>query len=137
MGSFFVLEGGYLLIGVFALGVAGFVGTRPFVGEGKAWKKTVPFVLITMLGFIMAHYFVTTSRMADVQYRFTQGGAVICESKAVRKVAQSIIISKKLNLGWELVGDELHSPEYERGFHTARCLEYFYPNERANLPKTK
>jgi len=128
MGSFLELEGGYLIIGLFALGAAIFVGTRPFVGDGQAWKKTVPFVFITMMGFIMAHYFVTTSRMADVQYRFSQGGAVICESKAVRKVAQSIIIDPKNKQGWVLIGDEFHSPKYERGFH-ARCLEYFYPKK--------
>ena len=128
MGNFLELEGGYLVIGIFALAVAMFVGTRPFVGNGKAWKKTVPFVLTTMLGFIMAHYFVTTSRMDDVQYRFNQGGAVICESKAVRKVAQSIIIDPNKQ-GWVLIGDEFHSPKYERGFHSARCLEYFYPKK--------
>ena len=56
MQNFLQLEGGYLLIGFFALGAALFVGTRPFVGNGQAWKKTVPFVLITMAGFIGAHF---------------------------------------------------------------------------------
>jgi hypothetical protein len=79
-----------------------------------------------MLGFIMAHYFVTTSRMTDVKNRFNKGGAVICENKAVRKVAQSIIIDSNRE-NWNLIGDEFHSPKYERGFHSARCLEYFYP----------
>lgn len=129
MGSFLELEGGYLAIGLFAVLAALFVGTRPFVGGGKAWKKTVPFVMITMLGFISAHYFVTTSRIADVKYRFNQGGAVICESRAVRKVAQSIIIDPKQPQGWVLIEDVFHSPKYERGFHSARCLEYFYPNK--------
>ena len=137
MGNFLELEGGYLAIGLFALGVATFVGTRPFISDGKAWKKTVPFVFITMLGFIMAHYFVTTARMTDVKYRFNQGGAVICESKAVRKVAQSIIIDPKRQQGWILIGDEFHSPKYERGFHSARCLEYSYPKGQHNIPKTK
>ena len=129
MMNFLQLEGGYLVIGLFAMGAALFVGTRPFVGNGQAWKKTVPFVGITMLGFIMAHYFFTTSRMADVKDRFLNGGPVICESKAVRKVAQSIIIDPTNDQGWMLLGDELHSPKYERGFHTARCLEYMYPSE--------
>lgn len=111
MMNFLELEGGYLVIGLFAMGAALFVGTRPFVGNGQAWKKTVPFVGITMLGFIMAHYFFTTSRMADVKDRFNNGGAVICESKAVRKVAQSIIIDPNKQ-GWMLVGDEFHSPKY-------------------------
>jgi len=130
MSNFIELEGGYLAIGLFALLAAIFVGTRPFVGNGKAWKKTVPFVSITLAGFIGAHYWVTTSRMADVKYRFTQGGAVICESKALRKVSQSIIIDPKLPQGWVLIGDEFHSPQFQRSFHTARCLEYFYPNKK-------
>jgi len=128
MSNFFELEGGYLFIGLFAMVVALFVGTRPFISNGKAWKKTVPFVSITMLGFILAHYFVTTSRMEDVKNRFLKGGAVICESKAVRKVAQSIIIDPNQQ-GWVLLGNELHSPKYERGFHIARCLEYIYPSQ--------
>ena len=133
MMNFLELEGGYLAIGAFALAAAIFVGTRPFVGDGKAWKKTVPFVLITMTGFIMAHYLVTTNRMADVKERFNNGNPVICESKAVRKVAQSIIIDPKSTNGWTLIGDEFHSPKYERGFHSARCLEYHYPAQVNNL----
>jgi len=64
----------------------------------------------------------------DVKNRFLKGGAVICESKAIRKVAQSIIIDPNKQ-GWVLVDDEFHSPKYERGFHSARCLEYIYPSE--------
>ena len=129
MGSFLELEGGYLAIGAFAVLAALFVGTRPFVGRGRAWKKTVPFVMITMLGFISAHYFVTTARMSDVKDRFNKGGAVICESRAVRKVAQSIIIDPAKPQGWVLDGDIFKSPQFSRIFHTARCLEYFYPNK--------
>jgi hypothetical protein len=82
------LEGGYLLISLFIIGVAFFVGTRPFIGNGKTWKKTVPFAVVIMSFFIGTHFLVTTSRMADVKDRFNSGGAVICESKAIRKVAQ-------------------------------------------------
>ncbi|MCK5110104.1 MAG: hypothetical protein KAQ94_01195 [Arcobacteraceae bacterium] len=135
MENFLELEGGYLAIGAFALGAAIFVGTRPFVGNGQAWKKTVPFILITMAGFISAHYWVTTSRMADVKQRFISGGPVICESKAVRKVAQSIIIDPKSSQNWTLIEDEFHSPEFERGFHSARCLEYFYPTKNNIIKK--
>jgi hypothetical protein len=67
--------------------------------------------------------------MADVKDRFNSGGAVICESKAQRKVAQSIIIDPKKPQGWMLVGDEFRSPKYERGFYSARCLEFYYPSE--------
>ncbi len=135
MTNFLELEGGYLLIGLFALGAATFVGTRPFVGSGQAWKKTVPFVLITMAGFIGAHYWVTTSRMADVKTRFMKGGAVICESKAQRKVQQSIIIDPNKEQGWILIGDEFHSQKFERAFHSARCLEYFYPTKNNIIKK--
>ena len=135
MGNFLELEGGYLVIGLFALCAAIFVGTRPFVGNGQAWKKTVPFILITMTGFIGAHYWVTTSRMADVKERFIKGEAVICESKAQRKVQQSIIIDPKRPQNWTLIGDEFHSPEFTRSFHSARCLEYFYPTKEDIITK--
>ena len=130
MGSFLELEAGYLGIGLFAMIIALFVGTRPFVADGKAWKKLVPFVTITTAGFITAHFLVTTSRMSDVKERFTKGEAVICESRAVRKVAQSIIIDPKKPQGWILEGDIFKSPKFERVFHTARCLEYFYPSKK-------
>ena len=133
MGNFFELEGAYLVIGLFALLAAAFVGTRPFVGNGQAWKKTVPFVMITITGFITAHYFMTSFRMIDVKERFTNGGAVICESKAKRKVSQSIVIDPKLPEGWLLIGDEFHSTKFERGFHSARCLEYTYPAKKVKV----
>lgn len=128
MSKFFELEGGYLVIGLFILLATIYVTTRPFVGGGKAWKKGVPFVLFGLSGFIFAHFFVTTNRMDDVKYRFNNGGPVICESRAIRKVAQSIIIDpNNHHQQWVLEGDVFKSPEYERAFHSARCLEYFYP----------
>ena len=133
MDKFLELEGGYLAIGLFILVVTVFVTTRPFVGGGKAWKKGVPFVLFGLAGFITAHYVVTTSRMADVKNRFLNGGAVICESRAVRKVAQSIIIDPAKPQGWRLEGDVFVSPAYSRGFHSARCLEYYYPQQNKDI----
>ncbi len=127
MNNFIQLEGGYLLIGLFALGVAIFVGTRPFISNGNAWKKTVPITLGVILIFVFGHYIMTTNRMAKVQKRFNNGGAVICESKALRKVSQSIIIDKSKNNTWVLQNDMFVSPEYVRGFYSARCLEYYYP----------
>jgi hypothetical protein len=129
MKNFLQLEGGYLIIALFAIAVVIFVGTRPFVGNGQAWKKLVPFVLITVFGFIMVHYFVTINRMVDVKNRFETGGAIICENKAIRKIAQSIIINPKKPQGWIIVGDELQSPKYNRNFHISRCLEYYYPTK--------
>ncbi len=127
MEKFLELEGGYLGIGLFILLATIFVTTRPFVGGGKAWKKGVPFVLFGVAGFILSHYFVTTSRMDDVKTRFQNGNPVICENRAIRKVAQSIIIDPKKPQGWVLEGDVFKSPEYSRAFHSARCLEYHYP----------
>ena len=129
MNNFLELEVGYLVIGVFIILVTLFVGTRPFVGNGQAWKKIVPISALVMFIFISAHYYVTTSRMSDVKYRFNHGGAIICESKALRKVAQSIIIDPKKPQGWILVGNKFKSPQFQREFYTARCLEYFYPNK--------
>jgi len=126
MQSFFELEGGYLFIGLFILGVSFFVGTREFVGNGKAWKRIVPLTLISIFGFISVHYFTTTSRMSEVKNHFNSGGAVICESKAVRKVAQTIIIDPKSSQNWILIGDIFHSSEFSRGFHSARCLVHKY-----------
>jgi len=124
MLRFFQLEGGYLFIGLFALGVAIFVGTRPFISNGQAWKKTVPFILITISGFIGTHFIVTTTRISDVKKQFNSGGSVICESKALRKVAQTIIINPKSSQNWTIKDDEFSSAEFTRNFHIARCLVY-------------
>ena len=126
MSTFFELEAGHLLIGLFILMVALFVGTREFVGNGKAWKKVVPLTLISIFGFISVHFFTTNSRMSEVKSYFNSGGAVICESKAVRKVAQTIIIDPKSTQNWVLIDNMFHSPEFSRGFHSSRCLVHKY-----------
>ena len=137
MSKFLELEGGYLAIGLFVMLVALYVTTRPFVGGGQAWKRALPLVFAAVMGFISVHYFSTTSRMSDVKKRFLNGKAVICESRAVRKVAQSVIIDPKSIQNWILVGDVFESHEYTRGFHSARCLEYTYPNQqnKQTVPK--
>ncbi len=84
IGKFLELEGGYLAIGIFVILIALFVGTRSFISEGKAWKKIVPITFFVVSGLILSHYFVTISRMDDVKTRFTQGGAIICESRMLR-----------------------------------------------------
>ena len=136
MGKFLELEGGYLVIALFILVVTTFVTTRDFVGDGKAWKKAVPLVGSVLLGFILSHYFFTVDRMESVKERFKSGGAVICESRMIRKVAQSIIIDPKKPQGWVLEGDEFKSPLYSRVFHSARCLIYRNPEEKKQtIPK--
>ncbi len=124
MMKFLELEAGYLVIGLFIVGVTIFVWTRPFVAGGKAWKKAVVFVLFGMAGFILAHYFVTTNRMENVKTWFKDGKPVICENRAIRKVAQSVIIDPKGGQKWSLEDDIFVSPLHSRPFHTARCLQY-------------
>ena len=120
--KFLELEGAYLVIGAFILIVTTFVTTRPFVGK-NAFKIGFPGVFIILSFFIIAHYIVTTNRMETVQNRFAEGKPVICENRAQRKVAQSVIIIERL--GWSLKNDVFTNPAYVRGFHSARCLELF------------
>jgi hypothetical protein len=117
--KFFILEGGYLIVAVFILLVTIFVTTRPFMPKG-ALKKGVGIVSLILAFFIGAHFYITTSRMAEVQKAFEEGKPVICESRMLRKAAQSIIISKEHD--WRIEGDMFVSPHYNRPFHTARCI---------------
>lgn len=121
MELFFQLEAGYLGIALFALLVTIFVTTRPFVAKG-AWKKGVTFVSISITGFIGVHYFVTLDRINDVEAAFKNNKKVICESRMIRKVAQSVTIEKSND--WSLDNHIFSSPNYSRGFFSARCIEY-------------
>jgi hypothetical protein len=58
--------------------------------------------------------------MAKVQKAFYEGKNIICESKTLRKASRTITIKQKG--GWSLDGDIFVSPEYERDFHTSRCI---------------
>lgn len=118
--QFLELEGGYLVIGIFILVVTAFVTTRSFMSK-SSFKLGMSIVGGLLGVLILAHYFVTTQRMQTVKTAFSEGKNVICESKVIRKVAQSLVINQKL--GWELKGDEFVSSQYERAFHTARCIE--------------
>ncbi len=121
MQKFFYLEGGYLILAFAILLVTFFVTTRPFMGKG-AVKKGVGSVAAILAFAIGTHYFVTTNRMAEVREAFNRGEKIICESRMIRKGAQSIILSK--NLGWKLEGDYFISDVYSRPFFTARCIIY-------------
>jgi hypothetical protein len=121
MKTFFYLEGGYLILVAVILAVTLFVTTRPFMKKG-AVKKGMVGVGSVLLLFVVAHYMVTTSRMAEVKEAFEAGKKIICESRMIRKGAQSLILSK--DNGWELDGDYFRSPMYTRPFFTARCLVY-------------
>lgn len=122
MNSFITLEGGYLVIAAFILAVTAFVTTRPFMAKG-AFKKGMIIVSVFLTVAILAHFYVTTKRMDSVKTAFEAGKVIICESRATRKVAQTILVDKSKN--WRLEGDIFYSDEYTRGFHSARCLVHY------------
>ncbi len=119
MEKFLELEGGYLVIAFVILAVTLFVTTRPFFTK-SAIKKGMLSVTLFLALAIGLHYKITTDRMAEVKLAFSEGKTVICESRATRKVAQSVDIDKSRE--WVLEGDIFSSPNYSRPFHSARCL---------------
>jgi len=119
MAKFFELEGGYLFIAFVVLMVTLFVTTRPFMSKG-ALKKGMIWVSLVLAFFIGLHFKITTDRMNEVKEAFKKGKSVLCESRAMRKMAQSIEINKKGD--WKLQGDIFVSPNFSRPFHTARCI---------------
>ncbi len=70
-----------------------------------------------------SHYLNTTERMNAVQEAFKNNKTVICESRATRGVEQTILISKDKD--WHLENDIFTSKNYDRGFHSARCLVHY------------
>lgn len=121
MQKFLYLEGGYIILGAFVLIVTLFVTTRPFMSK-SAKKKGLSIVTGILVLMIGGHYWVTTERMKEVKQAFKRGDAIICESRMLRKGAQSIILKK--SLGWKLEGDYFVSEAYTRPFFTARCIVY-------------
>ena len=119
MEKFLELEAGYLFIGFVILAVTLFVSTRPFFGKGAVKRAMLSVGLFWTLA-IGAHFYVTTSRMTEVKSAFHEGKTVICESRATRKVAQSVDVN--INKEWILEGDVFASPNYSRVFHSARCI---------------
>ena len=119
MEKFLELEAGYLVIGFFILSVTLFVTTRPFFKKGAVLKGfiSVGMFLVVAIGM---HYKITTDRMSRVKSAFAEGKTIICESRATRKVAQSVDVN--INREWLLEGDVFSSVNYGRVFHSARCL---------------
>jgi len=121
MELFLELEIVYLVIGAFILSVTAFVTTRDFMPK-VAFKRGMLMVggfLVVMIGF---HHYMTTSRMEGVKEIFNNNETVICENKMRRTISRSVLLSKKL--GWRLEGDKFKNDDYERDFHTSRCIEF-------------
>jgi hypothetical protein len=121
MELFLELEAGYLGIALFTLLITIFVTTRPFMKKGALLKGLV-FVVPSLVMFIGMHYYVTTERMNEVEDAYIKGGKVLCESRAIRKVAQSVTIEKSNE--WLLYDHKFSSPNYSREFFSARCIKY-------------
>ena len=121
MELFIKLEIGYLGIAIFILLITLFVTTRPYMKPGT-YKRGVFIVFSVMATFISLHFYVTTDRMFGVEDAFNNGEKVICESRTVRKVAQSVTVEKSNE--WTLKDHMFSSPNYTRDFFTARCIEY-------------
>jgi len=119
MTNFFYLEGAYLILGVFALLITLFVTTRPFMAKG-AVKKGLLWVSLVIAVMVGAHYAITSNRMGEVALAYEQDKVIICESRATRKVAQTVFIQK--SNGWILKDNNFISESYNRPFFIARCI---------------
>ncbi len=121
MELFLELEIVYLVIGLFIMVVTAIVTTRDFVPK-VAFKRGMLAVggMLTLL--ITFHYNMTTTRMEGVKEIFNNGETIICENKMRRTVSRSALLSQ--DLGWSIVGDKFVNPDYERDFHTSRCIEF-------------
>jgi len=121
MELFFELEVVYIIIGIFILSVTAFVTTRDFIPK-VAFKRGMLGVGAFLFFMITFHYNMTVTRMSNVKELFNQGETIICENKMRRTISRSVILSKKL--GWSIDGDRFVNSDYERDFHTSRCIEY-------------
>ena len=121
MGLFLELEIVYIIIGIFILSITAVVTTRDFMPKG-AFKKGmlgVGIVVSVMIGF---HYTLTTKRMDGVEKIFNSGETVICENKMRRTVSRSVLLSQEL--GWKLEDHMFKHHDYERDFHSSRCVDW-------------
>ncbi len=119
MQEFFELEAAYLVMGLVALLITVFVVTRPFMSK-SAPKKGLIGVTAAVALMVGGHYAMTTRRMASVREAFARDRQLLCESRMLRKVAQSVVVQK--SKGWRLEGNLFTSPDYARPFHVARCI---------------
>ena len=121
MDLFLELEIVYLVIGVFILSVTAVVTTRDFMPK-VAFKRGMIGVGGFVAMMITFHFLMTTSRMEGVKEIFNEGETIICENKMRRTISRSVLLSQEL--GWRLEGDKFKNDDYERDFHTSRCIEF-------------
>jgi len=121
MELFIELEIVYIVIGIFILVVTAIVTTRDFMPK-VAFSRGMTMVFMFLATMILIHYFMTTSRMDGVKDMFNNGETVICENKMRRTISRSVLLSK--DLGWRLEGDQFKNDDYERDFHSSRCIEF-------------
>jgi hypothetical protein len=88
----------------------------------SAFKRGMSFVGAFVAIMIVLHYNVTTSRMAEVEGLFNSGKTVICENKMRRTVSKSVLLSQ--DLGWRVEEHLFKNADYERDFHTSRCVDW-------------
>ncbi len=121
MQLFFELEIVYIVIGLFALGVTAFVTTRDFMPKG-AFKKGMIAVGVVVSLMVAFHYTITVKRMTGVEELFNAGETIICENKMRRTISKSVLLSQ--SMGWRLENHLFKHDDYERDFHTARCVDW-------------
>lgn len=121
MELFLELEIVYIVIGIFILSVTAFVTTREFMPKG-AFKKGFISVATMVTLMVAFHYNLTVSRMNGVEELFNAGETIICENKMRRTVSRSVLLSQKL--GWRLEDHLFKNDDYERDFHTSRCVDW-------------
>ncbi len=136
MDLFFELETPYLVIGLFILAITAFVTTRDFVPR-VAFKRGMISVIMGLATLITIHYVNTTSRMAVVEELFANHQTVICENKMRRTISQSVLI--RPNTGWRIENHLFKNDEYERDFHTSRCVDWIgsEPQIKQDAQKTE
>ena len=125
MDLFLQLEGPYLVIGAFILSITAFVTTRDFVPR-VAFKRGMLSVLVGLSILVGFHYYMTTTRMTNVEAIYNSGETVICENKMQRTISQSVLI--RPDMGWKIENHLFKNPDYERDFHTSRCVEWIGSN---------
>ena len=119
MREFFILEGAYIVLGLFILAITLFITTRPFMKKGSV-KRGFAFVSLILVIFIGGHFFITKKRIDNVKKAFNANKKILCENRVYTKGAQFITIKKDYN--WSIDGYTFKSPNYSRTFHIARCI---------------